>query len=72
MRLLPRAALVHEALEFLAILGVADVVEEFGEFARGVFELAPLGFEPGELGRLPLVERDVAGRRRRRQPFHAA
>jgi len=56
-------ACVHEALEFFAILRLAQVVDEFGEFAMRLLELAALGFEPIELGGLPFVERGIAGRR---------
>ena len=56
------AALGHEPLELLAVLGAADRLDIFGEFALRVVELAALLVEPGELGRPPLVERHVAGR----------
>jgi hypothetical protein len=54
---------VHEALEFLAILRLAQVVDEFGEFAMRLFALVTLGFEPIELGGFPFVERGGVGRR---------
>jgi len=58
-----RPALGHEALEFLAVLRLAQVVDEFGEFAMRLLELASLGFEAIEFGGLPFVERGIAGRR---------
>ena len=57
------APLVHEAVELLAVLGLAHVVEPVGEFAMRVFKATALFFEPGELGALPGVERRVAGGR---------
>src|SRR5271169_2270387 len=57
------ASLVHETLELLAILGLANIVEEIGEFAVRVLEPAALFFEPREFASLPLVECAIAGRR---------
>src|SRR5580704_3686243 len=61
---LPVAPLVHKALEFLAILGVAEIFHVVSEFALGGGEPFALFLEPGELGGAPLVESAIAGRAR--------
>ena len=45
-----RAALGHEAVELLAVLGATDRVDIFGEFALRVVELAALLVEARKLG----------------------
>ena len=55
------AALAHETVELLAVLGLADAVKPVGEFAMRVFKAAALLFETGGLGALPGVESRIAG-----------
>jgi len=59
---LPVAPLVHKALEFLAILGVAEIFHIVRELALGGGEPSVLFLEPRELGGAPLVESAVSGR----------
>src|ERR1700732_875230 len=61
---LPVAPLVHEPLEFLAILGVTEIFHVVREFALGGGEPFALFFEPREFGGAPLVESAISGRAR--------
>jgi hypothetical protein len=55
-------SLVHEALEFLAILGVTEIFHELGEFALGSGEPLAFFLEPVEFRRAPHVESAISGR----------
>jgi hypothetical protein len=61
---LPVAPLVHEALEFLSILGVAEIFHVVREFALGGGEPFALFLEPREFGGAPIVESAISGRAR--------
>src|ERR1700722_2021514 len=57
-----RSAFGHEPIKLFAVLGAANRVDIFGEFALRLVKLAALFVEPGELGSAPFVESGVAGR----------